>query len=109
MNRAMKKWLVLIAGWIFLVVGFVGLFLPVLQGILFIAIGLVILSAEYTWAHHLLGKAKHRFPRLAHYVERAKEFIEARLSHLRSQPSSSSSRVPETKPFHPKEKTSEMP
>jgi hypothetical protein len=43
----------------------VGLFLPILQGILFILIGLILLSTEYSWAHHLLEKLKKRFPTLA--------------------------------------------
>lgn len=109
MNRTTKKWLVLITGWAFLFWGVIGLFLPVLQGILFITIGLVVLSAEYTWAHHLLEKAKSRFPRLAHYVDHAKEFIETRLNHLRSHKGFSSNPIPDTEPFQPKEKTSEMP
>ncbi len=53
---------VLITGWGFLLLGIAGLFLPVLQGVLFIVIGLAILSSEYVWAHHLLGKLRNRFP-----------------------------------------------
>ena len=42
--------------------GVAGLFLPVLQGILFLMIGLVILSAEYHWARRLVAKARHKYP-----------------------------------------------
>ena len=38
MNRHVKRILVLIVGWAFILLGVVGLFLPILQGILFIAI-----------------------------------------------------------------------
>jgi uncharacterized protein YqgC (DUF456 family) len=55
----------------FILLGIVGLFLPVLQGILFLSIGLVILSSEYVWAHKLLQNIRARFPRLAAHVEKA--------------------------------------
>ena len=47
-----------------MVLGVVGLFLPILPGVLFLLIGLVILSTEYVWAHHLLHKLGERFPKL---------------------------------------------
>jgi len=62
MNDAVKRVLVLIVGWGFIVVGMIGLLLPVLQGVLFLVIGLLILSSEYVWAHRLLGKLRQRFP-----------------------------------------------
>lgn len=83
MKLLLKKWLVLMTGWGFLFLGVIGLFLPVLQGILFIVIGLIILSAEYAWAHHVLQRAKEKFPGIAHHVEHAKEFIEKQMSRMR--------------------------
>lgn len=71
MNRTMKKVLVLVAGWIFIVLGVIGLFVPFLQGVLFLLIGLTILSSEYVWAHHLLTKVRARFPRIAIFSDRA--------------------------------------
>jgi uncharacterized membrane protein YbaN (DUF454 family) len=73
MTRAVKKALVLVVGWAFILLGIAGLFLPVLQGILFLLIGLIILSTEYVWAHHLLVKVRARFPKLAETADRAKE------------------------------------
>jgi uncharacterized protein len=73
MTRAIKKVLVLVVGWGFILLGIAGLFLPVLQGILFLMIGLVILSTEYVWAHHLLAKIRSRFPKIAGTADRAKE------------------------------------
>jgi uncharacterized membrane protein YbaN (DUF454 family) len=75
MTRVLKKALVLVVGWAFILLGIVGLFLPVLQGILFLTIGLIILSSEYVWAHHLLAKVRARFPRLAEVADRAKEKV----------------------------------
>jgi uncharacterized membrane protein YbaN (DUF454 family) len=73
MNRAVKKALMLVAGWTFMVLGVIGLFLPFMQGILFLMIGLTILSGEYVWAHHLLNKVRSRFPRIAIFSDRAQQ------------------------------------
>lgn len=63
-KTTLKEILIIVAGWILLILGFIGLFLPVLQGVLFIFIGLYILSHKSPWAYKLLNKLKYRFPRL---------------------------------------------
>ncbi len=68
-----KKILLLLAGWGFLVFGVIGLFLPILQGVLFLMIGLAILSSEYVWAHRLLTKIRNRFPGVAKRWDEARE------------------------------------
>jgi len=68
-----KRIVLLIVGWGFMVLGVVGLFLPFLQGILFLLIGLFILSSEYIWAHRLLTKLRERFPGLSRQANRAAE------------------------------------
>lgn len=73
MRTGIKRAAVLVVGWAFVLVGIVGLFLPILQGVLFILIGLFILSSEYIWAHHLLQKVRQRFPGVARHFDRAKE------------------------------------
>ena len=52
--------------------GIIGLFLPVLHRILFLFIGLVILSGEYVWA---LTRMRTRFPRAAARVHEATEKV----------------------------------
>ena len=52
----------MIVGWSFIVLGILGLFLPFLQGILFLFVGLIILSKHYAFAQRWLDKLKHRFP-----------------------------------------------
>ena len=42
------------AGWALLALGIIGLFLPFLQGFLFIASGLALLSPDLPWAKRLL-------------------------------------------------------
>lgn len=73
MNRTVKKALALVTGWVLIVLGVVGLFLPFMQGTLFLLIGLTILSSEYVWAHHLLTKVRTRFPRIAIFSDRAQK------------------------------------
>jgi Ca2+-transporting ATPase len=61
-KKTMKRVLAIVAGWSFVLLGIAGLFLPILQGILFIMIGLAILSTEYVWAHRWITKLRNRFP-----------------------------------------------
>lgn len=71
MRAAAKRLGVLLLGWAFILLGIAGLFLPVLQGILFLLIGLIILSSEYVWAHKLLQRLRKRFPSIARKAEEA--------------------------------------
>lgn len=73
MKAQIKHILIQIVGWIFVALGVLGLFLPILQGVLFLFIGLAILSTEYAWAHHLLSKVRERFPRLSRTADEATE------------------------------------
>jgi uncharacterized membrane protein YbaN (DUF454 family) len=66
-----KRVLVLLVGWGFILVGIAGLFLPLLQGILFLFIGLIILSSEYAWAHRLIARLRQRFPKVGEVADRA--------------------------------------
>ena len=78
-----KRILVLAMGWGFVLLGIAGLFLPLLQGILFLLIGLIILSSEYVWAHHLLHRLRERFPGVAQHAERAQERAHLWLRRIR--------------------------
>ncbi len=73
MHRAAKRAAVLLLGWGFILLGIAGLFLPVLQGILFLLVGLIILSSEYVWAHKLLQRMRQRFPKISHKADEAQE------------------------------------
>ena len=59
-------------GWAFIALGVAGLFLPFLQGVLFLLVGLTILSTEYVWAHNLLQKLRKRFPSFTARLDMAK-------------------------------------
>lgn len=86
MRRPSKRLVKLILGWSFLVLGVLGLFLPILQGVLFLAIGLGILAQEQPWAHRMLNRLKHRHPHMAKVFDDARHKTEAwihRLIHRR--------------------------
>ena len=65
----MTKTVVQLIGWMFLVAGIAGLFLPFLQGILFIFVGLMILSSQFEWARKVLVNARNRFPKMAEQLD----------------------------------------
>ncbi len=71
MGRTIRRIVVLGLGWIFVVLGVAGLFLPILQGILFLLIGLALLSGESRTARRLLVRLRLRFPRLAKRLDEA--------------------------------------
>jgi uncharacterized protein len=65
-----KRFALIAAGWILVVLGVAGLFLPVLPGILLILAGLWILSSEYDWARRWNVKLRQRFPEARRKVQR---------------------------------------
>jgi uncharacterized protein len=58
-----KNSAMLVIGWFFVGLGILGLFLPFLQGILFIMIGLAILSTRSEFVKRLLKRLEDRYPR----------------------------------------------
>ena len=69
----MKRIGMLCLGWALIVLGIVGLFLPMLQGILFLLLGLYVLSHESKWASALLVKIRTRYPSLHDKFEHARQ------------------------------------
>lgn len=59
-----------IAGWAFIVLGIAGLFLPVLPGLLFLLVGLTILSTQHRWARRLMIRLRRRFPKASRELRR---------------------------------------
>lgn len=60
----LRRWAILVSGWIFVFVGVLGIILPILHGILFLAIGAYLLSLESPWAKRIMDRAFVRYPRL---------------------------------------------
>jgi len=72
MRRAIRSLIRHVVGWGFVVLGIVGLVLPVLQGLLFIAIGLLLLSPDIPAFARFLSWVERRFPRLRSLIQSAR-------------------------------------
>ncbi len=64
MTRHLKRAAVLAIGWGLVGLGVVGLFLPLLQGVLLIAVGLYVLSRESRSIHLMVERWRGRHPAL---------------------------------------------
>jgi uncharacterized membrane protein YbaN (DUF454 family) len=73
--HAIKKLGLLIIGWLFIALGILGLFIPILQGILFIMIGLAILSSRSEMIKRFLKHLEERYPRHHEKMEIWKEKV----------------------------------
>jgi uncharacterized protein len=71
--ESIKRIGLLIIGWLLIVLGTIGLFLPILQGILFILIGLAILSSRSETIKRLLKHLEERYPQHHEKIEVWKE------------------------------------
>ncbi|MGZ3495145.1 MAG: PGPGW domain-containing protein [Thermodesulfobacteriota bacterium] len=67
--ESLKRTGLLVLGWFFVVLGIIGLFLPILQGILFILIGLAILSSRSETIKRLLKHLEKRYPQYHEKIE----------------------------------------
>lgn len=67
-----RRYIILTSGWIFVVLGVLGLFLPILQGILFLAVGAYLLSLESPMARRVINRARERYPRFGATLDAAR-------------------------------------
>jgi len=75
MQKKVKKVLVLVVGIIFIVLGLLGLVLPVLQGIVFLIIGFMILSLYFPKVRILMKKHTERRPHLSPVINKIEAWI----------------------------------
>lgn len=64
------------AGWLFLILGILGLFLPILQGFLFIFVGILLLSPDIPLFKRLVKWLGKRYPRLARQASKIVDGLE---------------------------------
>lgn len=57
-----KKFSKLLVGYLLIVLGIIGLFTPILQGVLFLALGTMILSSQSPAFRKLLDRIKTKYP-----------------------------------------------
>ncbi len=62
---AAKRLIKRAAGWGFVALGLVGLVLPILQGFLFLGVGLYLLADDSPWVQRKIEALRRRFPRYA--------------------------------------------
>jgi uncharacterized membrane protein YbaN (DUF454 family) len=73
-NQAkIKKTLRLTFGFLFLLLGFLGLVFPILQGWLFIALGAILLSRDLPVFNRVLNQIKGRFPGIGQAADRLRK------------------------------------
>jgi uncharacterized membrane protein YbaN (DUF454 family) len=72
----MKPIVMQAVGYLFLVLGVLGMFLPILQGFLFLFVGLLILARYAPWAERLLAWLEERYPRFAKVKDQAESAME---------------------------------
>jgi uncharacterized membrane protein YbaN (DUF454 family) len=75
-KKTIKRITRIVLGWLLLILGILGLFLPVLQGILFITLGVLLLSPDVPVFKKLLQWLRERYPRIARKADRVAEKIE---------------------------------
>ena len=84
MRQSVKRWIRLGLGWLFIVLGILGLFLPILQGILFLAIGLVLLAGESPAAGRLVEYLRKRYPKFGTVLDGATAQVQRLVSRTSS-------------------------
>ncbi|MBW2037984.1 MAG: DUF454 family protein [Deltaproteobacteria bacterium] len=79
MRRKIKRWTIILLGWVFILIGVAGFFLPILPGFPFFIIGLGIVSSKSRWAKRMLERWKKKHPEeytiLSSWKERLKEAL----------------------------------
>ncbi len=71
MTPILKRKALVLGGWMFLILGVFGLFLPFLQGILFLLVGLILLAKTQPRFRLLKIRLKKRYPKYAAAFEAA--------------------------------------
>lgn len=75
MHRKIKRVTILTIGIIFVFFGILGLALPFLQGFLFLAIGLILLSVYSPAAHERIEKITKRYPKFHAIMEKIETWV----------------------------------
>ncbi len=79
-KNPVRRLVIVGAGWTFMVLGVLGLFLPILQGVLFLAIGLILLSSVSPRVRLLRQRLCKRYPALSRHLEAARVWLKKRFA-----------------------------
>ncbi|HXV26153.1 MAG TPA: PGPGW domain-containing protein [Alphaproteobacteria bacterium] len=83
MAAQLRRILILILAWLFILLGVAGLFLPFLQGFLFLFVGALLLSRESEIARRHLERLRKRYPSLGRSMDEAEAWIKRQWQRLR--------------------------
>ena len=75
MQKKIKRVIVLTIGIIFVIFGVLGLFLPFLQGIIFLFIGLILLSFSSPKIRTLIEKHTNKYPHLFALIKKTENLV----------------------------------
>jgi len=75
MNKKVKKVAILTIGVVFIILGLFGLVLPFLQGFLFLAIGLILLSFSSPGIRITINKYAKRYPHLSNIIKKTDSWV----------------------------------
>lgn len=75
MRRRVKKFSIQMLGFLLILLGIAGIILPVLNGIFFLALGIILLSLYSPKAKELLKKASGLHPKAAYVITRAERVV----------------------------------
>ena len=64
-----------LGGTMLIILGFAGIFLPILQGWLFLALGFLLLSVDIPVVKRMVCSLEQRYPRVGKVLERARRFL----------------------------------
>lgn len=82
LTRSWRYWALLVTGGLFMVLGVAGLFLPVLQGVLFLVVGAALLTQVSPRARLWRLRLRRRFPEAArrydHHEAKARGWLRRR-------------------------------
>ena len=70
MENLQKRVMTIFVGWLLIVCGIAGLFLPIVPGAPLLLAGAFILFSDCEQLHRVTGTFRTRFPRLGHFFER---------------------------------------
>ncbi|HUZ47773.1 MAG TPA: PGPGW domain-containing protein [Terriglobia bacterium] len=69
---------VLLIGWGLILLGVLGLLLPILPGMVLLLAGVSVLSSEYVWAHKILQRLRDSFPKFSQRLREAETWARNR-------------------------------
>lgn len=78
----MKRITKVVIGWFFLVLGVIGCFLPILQGILFMTVGLFFLAEESPLLQKHLKRYEQKYPEQFQKIHAFRDAVKQKLRKL---------------------------